>query len=80
MIAKIAMALAATTMAAAPLAANPASSLSVAKQVRASTTSKGSNDALGGTGIGLGALIGAGVIAILVVGLVVGDDDDSDSN
>ncbi|WP_315763608.1 hypothetical protein [Sphingomonas sp. Y38-1Y] len=79
MIGKIALALAATTMAAAPLAANPASSLSVAKQVRASTQTRNANGALGGAGAA-GLLLGAGIVAILVVGLTVGDDGSPDSN
>ncbi len=80
MFGKFALALAATTMTAAPVLANPAQNLSVAKTVRASTASKNANGALGGGG-GLGLIIGAGVIAILVLGLTVGKDDGlPDSN
>jgi len=76
--------LAALALTAAPIAAtpafaapaNPAASLSVAKSVRASTPTSKKNDLAGG-GI-LAALIGAGVIAIVVVAAV--RDDNADSN
>lgn len=68
--------LAAPTMAQA--AANPASSLSVANSVRASTPAGKRSNVLGGAGI-FALIIGAAVVAIPVVA-VVKDDDDSDSN
>ena len=79
---KLLGAVAAISFIAAPISAasaNPAASLSVAKQVRASTSSSKSNKALGAGAFGL--VIAAGVAAIAVVGFTVGDNgDDSDSN
>jgi hypothetical protein len=66
-------------MASAAPVANPAASLSVAKSVRTGTPTAGKNKLSGGGAI-LAALIGAGVIAIVAVAAVKGEDDDSDSN
>lgn len=78
MFGKILTAVAATTIAAAPVVAAPATSLSVAKQVRASTVSEKSSKATGS--LLFPALIGAGVVAILVVGLTNDGDELPDSN
>ncbi|MEZ0495316.1 hypothetical protein [Sphingomonas sp. IW22] len=78
MFGKILTAVAATTIAAAPVVAAPANSLSVAKQVRASTVSEKSSKATGS--LLFPALIGAGVVAILVVGLTNDGDELPDSN
>lgn len=73
-----AMALGFLPVAASAATANPASALSVSKSVRSGTTTTGKNRAAGG-GVILGALIAAGVIGIVVVAAVNGDDN-SDSN
>jgi hypothetical protein len=80
---KLLMALAASSLMAAPAIAGPASSLSVAKaySAKTSTSAKKSNDLVGLFG---GSLLLAGVVAAaVVVGAIVvvaDDDDDSDSN
>jgi len=75
-------ALAAMSLAASPAlaaTANPAASLSVAKTVRAGSTT-GKSSELAGAGI-LAAIIGAGIVAIGVIAIVNdSNDDDSDSN
>lgn len=71
-----ALAMIATPVAASAAPVNAASSLSVAKSVRASAPS-GKKSELAGGGI-LAALIAAGVVAIGVVAIV--QDNNSDSN
>lgn len=72
-----AMALGFLPVAASAATANPASALSVSKSVRSGTATTGKNKAAGG-GVILGALIAAGVIAIVAVAAT--KDDNSDSN
>ncbi len=78
MVSKFLTAIAASTLVAAPIAANAqnASALSVAKSVRANTPARATNKLAGG-GI-VFALLAAAVVAGGVY-LVV-DDEDSDSN
>jgi hypothetical protein len=86
---KLLAAVAISSLMTAPAIAGPASTLSVANAaaagtsapVRASTSSKKSNDLAGLLG-GSGLLIGAIGVAVVVAGIVVvaSDDDDADSN
>lgn len=57
--------------------ANPASSLSVAKGVRASSPSAKSSKLGGGAGI-FGLAIAAGIVAIIAIAVI--NDSNSDSN
>ena len=78
MVSKFLTAIAATTLAAAPVAANSAqnaSALSVAKSVRATATTKGGQKLAGG-GI-VFALLAAAIVA---GGVIIATDGDSDSN
>jgi hypothetical protein len=78
-IAKYLAAVAALSMTVAPAiaSANPASSLSVSKSARASTTTGAKNKAAGG-GIIVAVLAAAAVIAGIVI--IADSDDDADSN
>lgn len=81
-IAKIMLALAASSMTVAPAmaaSANPAASLSVAKSVRTGSPTGADSKLAGGFGgLGvLGAVILAGVAAIVVIAVVQNDDDDT---
>jgi len=75
---KIALTVAAASMAVAPAVAAPAaSSLSVAKSVRASGKASAKNELAGG-GVIVAILAAAAVVAGIVI--VADSDDDSDSN
>jgi hypothetical protein len=80
MFAKYLAALAATTLVAAPVVAapaNPATSLSVAKSVRASSASTKKNELAGG-----GIIVA--ILAVVAIGagiyIIADSDDDADSN
>jgi len=60
-------------------ATNPAANLSVAKVARTSAPTAKSSQLNGGFGF-VGLAILAGIVAIGVIAIVNGDDDDSDSN
>lgn len=69
----------ASMMSAVPaMAATSASSLSVVG-ARAGAPASGESDLAGGGGAMIGLAIAAGVIAILVVGLVVSNDDNDET-
>ena len=69
-------AIAASSLLVSPALANPASPLSLATSVKASTSAKKSNKL---SGEALGAVVGILILAVPVVGAIE-SDDDSDSN
>lgn len=77
-LAKFLTAVAVASLATAPVVANPAAKLSVAKSDRVATQSTEASDQLGGGGIIVALLAAAAVIAGIII--VADGSDDADSN